>query len=198
MMFFFLQVTGMNAVGFYATSIFQNSGININPLLATCIIGLFQLVFVLASAFLIDKCGRKILLFLSFTLMAIGMFGMAAYFNFKHFFVSNDLHWLPLLFLCIFTAGFAVGAGPIPFVLTGELFSQSAKRILAPSTQIVYFFMAFVVTRVFVTMVVNVGAHVAFYMFGGFCVLGFIFVAAVLPETKGKSFNEIQKLLHRQ
>jgi dipeptide/tripeptide permease len=83
-------------------------------------------------------------------------------------------------------------------VLLGEIFSTDAKKIVAPLALMACFVSSFIVTLVFPLLSEAVGMHVMFYFFTISCVIGVIFTLKIIPETKGKSLLEIQKLLGSQ
>lgn len=195
--FFFFQTSGINAVTFYATAIFVDAGIDMTPALATIIIALVQVFSTLTTSGVIDRFGRVFLLIVSFTMMIIGLSGVACFFFIKDNRGLGDFTWLPLTALCVFVVGFSVGIGPVPFVLLGELFSDNAKRVIAPLAQTLNFFMLFANGLLYPKLVGNIGNGPTFIMFAGFCVVGLLFTIFVIPETKGKSLAEIQTLLKK-
>ena len=144
----------------------------------------------------VDRFGRVFLLKLSFSVMSVGNLGIAAFFTLK----ENDANlegfgWLPLTSLCVFCIGFSSGMGSIPPVLLGEIFSDEAKKVIAPFTQTLNCVMSAVVGILFPLLVQEIGLGLTFTFFFIFCILGFIFTICVIPETKGKSLEEIQVLL---
>jgi SP family facilitated glucose transporter-like MFS transporter 8 len=195
-LFVFFQLSGINPVVFYSTNIFIEANIKLDPFFATVILGVVQVTGVFVATFYIDKYGRKILLAISFVMMVIGLSGIGIYFTLKNMDISvHDIEMLPLIMLGLFLVGFSLGVGSITFVLVGELFSQNAKKIISPAVQTVNVLMSFTVTMIYPTLASIIGLHFTFFIFASFCLVGLIFVLIVLPETKGKSLYDIQKLL---
>jgi MFS family permease len=128
-MFFFFQMCGVNAVVFYTTTILIESGIKIDPFLATCILGVIQVVACFFATALVDRYGRKILLIISNAVMAVSLLGVGAYFQVKDSSDVSGFEWLPLALLCIYLSGFSAGVGSLTFVLLGEMLSLNAKRV---------------------------------------------------------------------
>lgn len=194
--FVFFQASGNNAILFYLTTILIESDMSFDPFLCTIILGVIKLITVFVTLALVDRCGRRFLLILSFTVMIIGHIGNGIFFHakFYHFNLAG-FEWMPLACICIFFIGFCLGIGSVSFILLGELFSISAKKIIAPMAQTVNFFLSFVVTLIFPILSDFIGMHLMFYAFAFCCFIGIIFVYKILPETKGKSLYEIQKLL---
>lgn len=114
---FFQQFSGINAVIFFATQIFESAGSNIAPSVCSIIIGIVQVLMTFAAAALVEKAGRKILLLLSSTVMCLCLATLGVYFylkdNLKHD-VSN-IGIIPLLSLVLFVVCFSLGYGPIPW-----------------------------------------------------------------------------------
>jgi SP family facilitated glucose transporter-like MFS transporter 8 len=195
-LFFVFQMSGINAVIFYATKIFIESGIKMDPFLATVILGVVEFFATMGSIFLVDKFGRVFLLITSFSMSFVGLMGIGSFFA-VHANHEEFLTWLPLPSLCIFIIGFNLGMGTVPFVLLGEIFSHEAKKTIAPFAQTMQFTMSFVIGILYPALVNTVGTGFTFYIFAGFCLLGLIFTIFFIPETKNKSLGEIQKILEK-
>lgn len=190
-MFFFMQLSGINVVLFYAPSIFMEAGVELNPMI---IIYLIQLLTVLATMFVVDRFGRKILLISSLSMTMIGLIG-----NGTFFLVGYDgIEWILLFFLIIFIIGFSLGISSIPFVLFGELFTLDSKRIIAPTALTLNFAFSYFVALIFTLLANWIRVEFIFYLFAFICMLGLIFVQFFVPETKGKSLLEIQLDLREQ
>lgn len=194
--FFFFQFTGINAVLFYTTTIFIEAGINIEPGIASIIVVSSQIVGTSFSTVLVDRYGRRAMLMVSTILMALSHIAIGTYFSLKSSGTSMDhLSWLPVVSLSVFEIAFGSGIGPVSYVLLGELFSPSAKKVIAPVGKSFNLFMAFVVGLVFPILVDLIGSSATFFMFSGFSVLALFFTIFFIPETKGKSLVEIQEML---
>jgi hypothetical protein len=85
--------------------------------------------------------------------------------------------------------------GPVSYILLGELFLQEAKAYVAPIGQVVNFLLTFVIGLTFPMLTEAIGIGPTFFMFSGFCALALIFTICVIPETKGKTMMEIQRIL---
>lgn len=114
---FFQQVSGINAVIFYTTDIFKASGAGINPEVATIIVGVMQVLATFVAGLVVDRLGRRILLLISDSVMALCTLMLGIYFFMK----SRDeasvdsLSWLPIVSLCVFIVTFSLGFGPVPW-----------------------------------------------------------------------------------
>ncbi|XP_055856829.1 facilitated trehalose transporter Tret1 isoform X2 [Episyrphus balteatus] len=194
---FFQQLSGINAVIFYTTSIFRDAQTGIDESLSTIVVGLMQVIATFISVMVVDKLGRRILLLASSAVMVISTVLMGLYF----FMQSNDsssvdnLGWLPVVSLCVFIVMFSIGFGPVPWLMMGELFASDIKGVAGSIAGTTNWILAFIVTKVFVNLQNALGAGETFWLFSAITFIGFIFVYFFVPETKGKSLNEIQNML---
>lgn len=194
--FFFFQMSGINAVAFYSTTIFTEAGISLEPGIASIIVASVQVASNLLAVAFSDKFGRKVLLCFSNVFMCLGLCGIGVFFSLLDNGTNVDnLEWLPVLSLSIFVIAFSSGMGPVSYILYGELFQQEAKPFVAPIAQTFNFLLTFAIGLTFPMMIAAMGLGPSFYMFAGFCALALIFTIFVIPETKGKSTAEIQSLL---
>ncbi|XP_066260508.1 facilitated trehalose transporter Tret1-2 homolog [Euwallacea similis] len=196
----FQQMSGVNVVLFFAQNIFQDSGVTLAPEICTIIIGLVQALFSAVTSVLIDKYGKRILLMISAIGMAVSQ-GVLGYF----FHLKDDVHkdisslsWLPIACLIIFIVAYCLGFGPIPWAVMGEMFPSNIKCVASTFTSATSWFLAFVLTKYFATVADIIGKSGSFGVFGVCCVIAFVFVFKFLPETTGKSLQEIQDLLNRR
>lgn len=195
--FFFFQFTGINAVLQYTTTIFIEAGINLEPGIASIFVVSSQIVGTSFSTILVDKYGRRVLLMVSTISMALTHIAIGTYFFMKDSGVSLDhLSWVPIVSLSLFEVAFGCGIGPVSYVLLGELFTPSAKKVIAPIGKSFNLLMAFVVGLLFPNLVHLIGSSATFFMFAGFSILALLFTVVFIPETKGKSLIEIQEMLN--
>lgn len=108
----------------------------------------------------------------------------------------SSVSWLPLLSFAVFIIIFSVGFGPIPWLMVGELFTNNVRSVASSATAICNWTLAFLVTKCFQDMVDLMGISSSFATFGLIGLLGTAFVAIFVPETKGKSIEEVQVELY--
>ncbi|KAF5279152.1 hypothetical protein FQR65_LT03398 [Abscondita terminalis] len=191
------QLSGISVILFYTQTIFAATGSNIPPEICTIIIGAIQVLSLFLTPILSEQVGKRILLISS----AVGMFtseailGLYFYLQLKSYDVSF-LFWLPILSLICFTVTYNLGFGPLPWAIMGELFSANAKSVSSTITSSVCWFLGFIITKFFSNIVDVIGIAGSFWVFSGFCAIAFFFVLKLLPETSGKSFQEIQDILN--
>lgn len=149
------------------------------------------------SSLIVDRLGRRILLLLSSSIMAVCTILLGVYFylaNSENHDASN-LGWLPIVSLCLFIIMFSLGFGPIPWLMVGELFAADIKGIAGSLSGSFNWLLAFIVTKTFSNLREAVGLGETFWIFSGLTVIGTIFVFFIVPETKGKTLQEIQVML---
>ncbi|XP_058818975.1 facilitated trehalose transporter Tret1-2 homolog isoform X2 [Topomyia yanbarensis] len=194
---FFQQLSGINAVIFYTTTIFNDANTGLAATDATIIVGAIQVAATLVATFIVDKTGRRILLLISDFFMAVSTILLAVYFQLKEDDPSQvtELGWLPVLAVCLFIAMFSIGFGPVPWLMVGELFAPNVKAYASPLAGVFNWLLAFLVTKIFDTLRINLGNAGVFWLFTGFSLLGTVFVFFLVPETKGITLPEIQRML---
>lgn len=105
----------------------------------------------------------------------------------------EHLGWLPVASLCVFIIMFSIGYGPVPWLMMGELFATDIKGFAGSIAGTTNWVLAFVITKTFKNLTDGLGSGPTFWLFSGLTVVGVIFVFFIVPETKGKSLNEIQQ-----
>ncbi|XP_046418188.1 facilitated trehalose transporter Tret1-like isoform X1 [Neodiprion virginianus] len=189
----FQQLSGVNAIIFYTGSIFGEGG-SMSSETSTIIVGVIQVVAVFASTLVVDKLGRKILLISSSTVMTIGAFTVGIYFYLSHTGVDvSAYNWIPLIAVSLFIFMFNLGLGPIPWMMVGELFAPQIKGIAGSSACLFNWIMAFLVTKFYSDLVTAFGNYTTFWIFSVVCALSIVFFVFVVPETKGKTLEQIQQ-----
>ncbi|XP_046383720.1 facilitated trehalose transporter Tret1-like [Ischnura elegans] len=196
----FQQLSGVNAVIFYTGTIFQAAGSGLPPTVSPVIVGVVQTVFTTVAAGLVDRAGRRVLLILSSVVMSICLAALGAYFKIRGpglepSDAAKAIGWLPLVSLAVFIIVFSLGFGPIPWALIGEFFAPNVKGIASGVAVGTNWVLAFIVTLTFASLQESIGSDATFWMFAGFNAAAASFVIFFLPETKGKSLEQIQKEL---
>lgn len=193
---FIQQLSGVNAVIFYANDIFKAAGSTLSPAISAIIIGAIQVVCTYASSLLIDKAGRKILLLVSAGVMAICQALLGIYFYYKDSGADvSSWSMVPLLSVALFIVIFSFGFGPIPWMMTGEVFATDVKGVATSIAVGLNWSMAFVVTKAFDPLKMAIGSGATFGIFSVICALGVVFVHLRVIETKGRSLDDIQQIL---
>jgi len=186
------QVSGINAVFFYAPMIFEQSGIGTNAaFMQAALVGLVNLVFTVVAMAVIDRVGRRPLLIFGLSGIATCMLLLAWGFS-----AGEGAHPRLILFgIMGFVASFAVSLGPVMWVLFAELFPNRVRGVAISFVGLVNSATAFLVTLVFPWQLQSLGSATTFLIYGVLAVAGLAFVVRVLPETKGCSLEELEKVL---
>ena len=189
------QITGINAVFFYAPVIFEQAGASADAAFEQAVyVGLVNLVFTVIALLLIDRLGRKPLLMLGTAGIAISM-GVLAY----GFSVEDGLHARLVLFgVLAFVASFAVSLGPIMWVLLSEIFPNRIRGVAISFVGLVNSAVSFGVQLIFPWELENLGNSRPWLIYGVFAVLGLLLIWRLLPETRGKSLEELEEALVRR
>lgn len=190
----FQQFVGINVVLYYAGNIFRNMGSSTDSsLLQTIIVGIINLLFTVLAIFTVDKFGRIPLMIIGSIGMALSMIALGFAFYF------NQLGIAALIFMLLYTAAFAMSWGPVCWVLLTEIFPNSIRSALSIAVA-AQWIANWVVSLTFPVMNDNVWLTAKFHhgfsywIYGVMGILSAIFMWKLVPETKGKTLEEIEHL----
>ena len=191
----FQQAVGINAVLYFAPRIFESMNMG-NPMVQTVIMGIVNISFTLVAVFTVEKLGRKPLLISGSIGMAVGAFGVAL----------SNLCDLPaivaVLSIMVYSASFMFSWGPICWVLIAEIFPNTIRGAAVAIAVAFQWIFNFIVSSTFVPMY-NMSAggmgdkfgHMfAYALYGIICVVAALFVWKLVPETKGKTLEDMSNL----
>lgn len=191
---FFQQFSGINAVIFYAEKIFIDAGSTIEESICVIIIGVVNFVATFIATILIDRLGRKILLYISSIGMIITLGALGGYFYVKDSGENvSHLGWLPLASLMGYVLCFSIGYGPIPWLMMGEILPAKIRGAAASVATGFNWTCTFIITKTFSDIIRAIGMGGCFWFFGAICIIGFVFEIFCVPETQGKSLEEIER-----
>jgi MFS family permease len=183
------QFTGINAVIAYAPSIMEKAGLNAsNSLLSSVVIGVTNMVATVISIRLVDRRGRRPLLLASAAGAGASLALLGLTFEVS---IGDAGSWLSLVCLLAYITAFAIGLGPIFWLLIAEIFPPEARAAGAGAATAVNWFSAFVVGLLFVPVADAIGAGPTFWGFAAVSAIAFVFVERYVPETKGRAFTDI-------
>ena len=191
----FQQAVGINAVLYYAPRIFDSMNMG-NPMVQTVIMGIVNIAFTLVAVFTVEKLGRKPLLIWGSLGMALGALGVA---------VSNLVTVppiVPVISIMVYSASFMFSWGPICWVLISEIFPNTIRGAAVAIAVAFQWIFNFIVSSTFVPMYNmrlgemgdRFGHMFAYALYGVICVLAAIFVYKLVPETKGKTLEDMTAL----
>lgn len=187
---FFNQLSGINAVLFYAPRIFEAAGLGENSALLNSIgLGVTNLLFTLLGVFFIDKLGRKTLMYIGSVgyIIALGLLSAAFL-----------LEWTGMavpVFLFLFIGAHAIGQGAVIWVFISEIFPNHLRASGQAFGSSTHWVLAAIIPSIFPFLLDLVGGGVVFLVFAGMMVLQLLFVAFMMPETKGKTLEELEDII---
>jgi len=183
----FQQAVGINAVLYYAPRIFESLGMG-NPMMQTVIMGIVNISFTLLAIFTVEKWGRKPLLIWGSLGMAIGAAGVM---------LTSMSSAIPpvvaVVSIMIYSASFMFSWGPICWVLISEIFPNTIRGAAVAIAVAFQWISNFIVSSTFVPMY-NMSPAFTYGLYGVICVLAAVFVWKLVPETKGKTLEDMTKL----
>ena len=184
----FSQITGINAIIYYAPEIFKNIGFGTNSALyQTVIIGTTNTIFTFIAMWLIDKAGRRTLLLWGVSGMTICLSAIGLMFYLE----VGSGPWL-LIFILGFVGSFSASLGPIPWVMISEIFPTKIRGV-AMSIAIVTLWLGVILITQFTPILLDgIGGAFTFWIFMINAIILVIFTYKMIPETKGKTLEEIE------
>lgn len=184
----FNQVSGINAIVYYAPRIFEMTGAGAaSALLSTLGIGIVNFVFTMAAMVFIDKIGRR-------TLMLIGSVGLITTLALvANAFYTSQFAWVPV-YLFVYIAFFAFSQGAVIWVFISEIFPTAVRAKGSSLGSFTHWFMAALIAFSFPYIATTLGGGHSFLIFTSMMVLQLVFVWRMMPETKGKSLEQLGEL----
>ena len=183
----FQQAVGINAVLYYAPRIYEAMGFD-NPMVLTVFNGIVNLGFTCVAIFTVEKLGRKPLLITGSLGMALGAIGVAITFG------NPNLQLLCMVSIMVYSASFMFSWGPICWVLIAEVFPNTIRGAAVAIAVAFQWIFNWIVSTSFVPLANSMGYWFTYGLYGVICILAAIFVWKLVPETKGKSLEDMTKL----
>ena len=190
----FQQAVGINAVLYYAPRIFGDMGMD-NPMMITVFMGIINILFTLVAIFTVEKWGRKPLLIYGSLGMALGAFGVALTFG------HSGMEFFTAASLLVYSASFMFSWGPITWVLIAEIFPNTIRGGAVAIAVAFQWIFNFIVSSTFVPMFNmhltegdDFGHWFTYGLYGVICVIAALFVWKLVPETKGKTLEDMTAL----
>lgn len=182
------QWSGINVIFNYAEDIYRSAGYGISGILFNIVItGTINLVFTLIALGLVDRVGRR-------ALMLFGAAGIGISHALLGFTYRVGIKGLPILLLTLCTIGFyALSLAPVTWVLISELFPNRIRSLGVSVAVSALWIASFILTFTFPLLQRAAGSAGTFWTYAGICFAGFFFVLAAVPETKGKSLEQIER-----
>ena len=177
------QVTGINTVLYYGSEIFKKTGLESTRAIdMTVLVGAINLTFTIVAIWVVDKIGRKPLLLVASAGMGVSLFLLGS---------VSDWKWI-LLFMMTYVAFFAVAMGPVVWVVLSEIFPTRVRGTAMSVATVCLWVSCYLVSQFFLRMLEELGGR-AFFVYAVMCIVSFFFVWFFIPETKGKTLEEIER-----
>lgn len=190
---FFNQLSGINFILYYAPEILEKAGFaSSDSLLSSVSIGVVNLIFTLFGMYLIDRAGRK-------QLMYIGSLGyIVSLLMVAYGFYADGSASFKLIFILVFIASHAIGQGSVIWVFISEIFPNRVRAYGQAWGSGTHWVFAALITQFGAVLINALPAWTVFVFFAGFMILQLLFVHFMMPETKGVSLEELQKRLVKE
>jgi MFS transporter, SP family, galactose:H+ symporter len=187
----FQQITGINTVIYFAPTIFETAGLPSAAIsiLATAGVGVVNVIMTIVSIWLIDRLGRRQLLYWSLGGMAVTLFVLAGAFQAG---ASGGLAWIAVASVAAFVGFFAIGLGPVFWLLIAEIFPLALRGRAMSLATIANWGFNLIVSVTFLDLVAALGSASAFLMYAVLSLVALAFVVVMVPETKGHSLEDIE------
>ncbi|XP_011313992.1 facilitated trehalose transporter Tret1 [Fopius arisanus] len=195
----FQQCSGNQAIMMYTQTIFDQANVGLEGKYLAIIMGVIQVLGTLLCTWFVDRQGRRPALLFSAIGTMISTSAVAIYFHLQYFNVSTDsIEWLPATGCMMYVVFFCCGYAPLPTTMNGELFSTNVKSLGCAINVSFANFVGFLVGKSYQVVSQSIGVYVAFWIFTIANFWGSIFIYFWIPETKGKTLQEIQEELHHK
>ena len=183
----FQQAVGINAVLYYAPRIYEAMGFD-NPMVLTVFNGIVNLGFTCVAIFTVEKLGRKPLLIVGSLGMAVGAIGVACTFG------NPELQLLCMVSIMVYSASFMFSWGPICWELIAEVFPNTIRGAAVAIAVAFQWIFNWIVSTSFVPLANSMGYWFTYGLYGVICIVAAVFVWRLVPETKGKTLEDMSKL----
>jgi sugar porter (SP) family MFS transporter len=185
------QVTGINTIIYYGPRIFALAGVGSDKsaILATFIVAAVNVLATIIALVLVDRAGRKPLLYVGVSGMTLSLIVLSAAFHFR----ANEAHMgvTALVCLVVYITCFAASMGPIAWILVSEVFPLRLRGRGVAAATIGSGTSNVLVSLTFLSLIETAGISVTFLLYAGFCIVTLLFVRFVVPETMGRALESI-------
>ncbi|KAI3357368.1 hypothetical protein L3Q82_015798 [Scortum barcoo] len=191
------QLSGVNAIYYYADSIYASAGVKQNDIqYVTVGTGAVNVFMTVAAVFIVEATGRRLLLLCGFGICCGACVLLTVALNFQ-----ESMTWMPyvssIASVIVYVIGHAIGPSPIPCVVTTEMFKQSARPAAFMVAGSVHWLSNFTVGLVFPFLESGLGPY-SFIIFSFICLFTLVYIWLVVPETKNKTFLEVSQMFAKR
>ena len=187
----FQQIVGINTVIYYAPTILKMAGQqNTGALTQSLYIGLTNVVFTIVAILLLDRLGRRFFLLFGTACLTIALVSLGVFFASPS--LQHSVGWLALASLLFYIFGFAIGLGPVFWLMISEIFPLQMRGPAMAVCSMFNWGFNFLISYTFLSLTDLITKSGTFWLYAGFGVCALVFFATVVPETKGRTLEEIQ------
>ena len=188
------QFVGVNTVIYYAPTILKFTGLSTSSAITQALsVGITNVVFTIVAILLLDRVGRRALLLVGTAGCVVSLALLGVFFASPS--LQHEASWLALLFLILYIASFAVGLGPVFWLMISEIFPLRVRSPAMSASTVGNWSSNFLVSSFFLSLVGAISREGTFWLYAGFGLLALVFFAFRVPETKGRSLEEIEEEL---
>nr|CAD7452494.1 unnamed protein product [Timema tahoe] len=186
-----MQLCGLFAILSYTVDIFEESGSDVSPYVATVLIAVLRILAVYASSSMVDVVGRRLLMVASNASMTFCLLVLGGYFYLSQSMDVVGLCWIPVVTLSLYIVTMSVGPASLGFLIVSEIFSPRVKPLTTTICLLTYWILMFVVIKSFTDLKILLGTHGCYWLYAAFCAVGTVFCHACVPETRNRSLESI-------
>ncbi|XP_053617858.1 facilitated trehalose transporter Tret1-like [Plodia interpunctella] len=190
-------INGNYAMFTYASSVFSESGVTLSPELQSLSIPIVMILGSFTSMSCVDKFGRKVLLTLTFAIITAALISLGTILTMRHQGGSFP-NWLPVVIIIVSVWSHAAGVAPMPYVIMSEMFNFQIRAKVLGCVVSYAWFVSFLQLFAFGPAISLIGLHNTMYCFAAVNLVGVFLTLLIVPETKGKSVEEIEKMLAKK
>ena len=188
----FQQLIGINTVIYYAPTILKSAGVATSGAIQqTVFIGLTNLVFTIIAVLLLDRLGRRALLLTGTAGCVVALIALGAYFASPS--LQSSAGWLALTSLIVYIASFAIGLGPVFWLMISEIFPLHLRGPAMATCTVANWAFNFAISFTFLTLTHAITKQGTFWVYAGMGLIALWFFATRVPETKGRTLEEIEE-----
>jgi sugar porter (SP) family MFS transporter len=185
------QLIGVNTVIYYAPTILKFTGLgNGGAITQALSVGITNFIFTLIAILELDRVGRRPLLLIGTTGCVLSLAALGVFFASSS--LQHDASWIALVCLIFYIASFAIGLGPVFWLMISEIFPLRVRSPAMAVSTVGNWSSNFLVSTFFLTLVSAISREGTFWLYGGFGVISLIYFAFRMPETKGRSLEQIE------
>jgi sugar porter (SP) family MFS transporter len=187
----FQQIVGINTVIYYAPTILKFAGQqNTGALTQSVYIGCTNVVFTIVAILLLDRLGRRFFLIAGTSILTVALIGLGIFFASSS--IQHSVGWLALVCLLVYIVGFAVGLGPVFWLMISEIFPLQMRGPAMAVCTMFNWGLNFAISYTFLTLTDSITKQGTFWLYAFFGICAVIFFATLVPETKDRSLEQIQ------